>query len=133
MPKIYRCPIEIRAYELDASGHVNHANYLHYFQHARWILLKEENILFDDFKKWELWPIILSAHIEYLKPAYLGDPLIVTTQIVEPRKASYSFEQALLREDQVLVRARLSGAMVDYNGKPARIPEKMRKIWENTQ
>jgi acyl-CoA thioester hydrolase len=133
MPKTYTCPIEIRAYELDASGHVNHANYLHYFEHARWNLLEQEDITLNDFKKWALWPIIVAADIQYLRPAFLGDQLKITTQIIEPGKASYVFEQTLLRNDQILVRGRLKGAMMDYDGKPARIPEKMMKIWENTR
>lgn len=131
MPKTYRCPIEIRAYELDASGHVNHANYLHYFEHARWNLLEQEDITLEDFKKWTVWPIIVSADVHYLRPAFLGDKLEVQTRIIDPAKASYIFEQTLLRSDQILVKGRLKGAMMNYEGKPARIPEKMAKIWEN--
>ena len=34
--KTYRCLIQVRGYELDSFGHVNHANYLNYLEHARW-------------------------------------------------------------------------------------------------
>ena len=131
MTRTYSCPIEIRAYELDASGHVNHACYLHYFEHARWKMLEEEGITLESFKKWEVWPVIIHVDIQYLKPSFLGDSLIVRTKIIENSKASYYFEQNLYKGETLLAKGRLRGAVMDLEGKPARLPEGMKKLWEN--
>jgi DNA-binding response OmpR family regulator len=32
MPKIYECALEVRGYELDSFGHVNHAVYISYLR-----------------------------------------------------------------------------------------------------
>ena len=44
--------------EIDAFGHVNNANYLNYYEHARWTMLAEEKIDLNSFKSWDRWPVI---------------------------------------------------------------------------
>ena len=38
-PKTYLCTLEVRGYELDSFGHVNHGVYVSYLEHARWKML----------------------------------------------------------------------------------------------
>ena len=42
---LHRCTVEARSYELDAFGHLNHAVYLNYFEHARFQSLARYGIV----------------------------------------------------------------------------------------
>src|SRR6185437_16164438 len=72
MSKAYRTQLEVRGYELDSFGHVNHANYLNYFEHARWRMLQDEGITLEVLEKWKRWPVIAAIEVKYLKPTFMG-------------------------------------------------------------
>ena len=50
--KTYRTELEVRGYELDSYGHVNHAVYPSYLEHARWQMLESESINLKTFAEW---------------------------------------------------------------------------------
>jgi len=64
-PKTYYCSIEVRGYELDSFGHVNHGAYVSYLEHARWKLLEEEGITIKNFNDWGMWPVIIWIESHY--------------------------------------------------------------------
>ena len=127
--KTYRAQLEVRGYELDSFGHVNHANYLNYLEHARWKMLEEESITLSRLQQWKRWPVIARLEISYLKPAFMGDMLTIETRCVEHSKASFTFEQTILRDGTPLAQARLQGVMVNEKGRPADYPSEMAGLW----
>ena len=80
MSKIYHSTLHVRGYELDSFGHVNHAIYVSYLEHARWEMLLEEQITLEKFMEWKRWPVIASIELHYLKPTFLNDKLDVSTR-----------------------------------------------------
>jgi acyl-CoA thioester hydrolase len=127
--KTYSTQLEVRGYELDSFGHVNHAVYVSYLEHARWHMLYEEEITLEKFKEWKRWPVIAGIEIAYLKPTFLGDQLTIETHCAEKSRTSLSFEQTIKRGDAQVLRAKIKVVIVNENGKPSEMPEPMSKAW----
>lgn len=129
MPKTYRTTLEVRGYELDSFGHVNHAVYVSYLEHARWELLSQEGLTHQKFNEWKRWPVIARIEVDYLKPTFLGDRIDIETVIVEFGRASFTFEQIGRRGDTPVIKGRVRAVMVDERGKPAPFPPDVAKKW----
>ncbi len=127
--KIYRTEIEVRGYELDSFGHVNHANYLHYLEFARWNMLAEEGVTLKRFKDWDRFPVIAAIDIRYLKPTFMGDRLVVETRLSEYRRSSMVLEQRILKNEQPVATAKVRSVIVSGEGRPAELPEEMAARW----
>jgi acyl-CoA thioester hydrolase len=127
--KTYRTQLEVRGYELDSFGHVNHANYLNYFEHARWQMLQSEGITLALLEKWERWPVISQIEIKYLKPTFMGDILDVETRCVDHGKARFKFEQTISKAGVAVCVATVHSVMVNKAGRPSDYPEQFARVW----
>jgi YbgC/YbaW family acyl-CoA thioester hydrolase len=127
--KTYRTPIEVRAYELDSFGHVNHANFLHYLETARWKMLGEEGITLDTIRKWDRWPVIAAIEIQYRRPVLFGDALEVRTRLADYRRSSMQIEQDLYRGETLVASAKIRSVIVTGEGKPAEAPPELAAKW----
>ncbi len=129
--KAYRCSFEVRGYEIDAFGHVNNANYLNYYEHARWSMLAEENIDLESFKSWDRWPVIASVEVQYLKPIFMGDVITIESRILEYRRSSMQIEQKILKGTSEVSTAKIRSVFVDGKGRPAPMPEEIENKWKD--
>jgi acyl-CoA thioester hydrolase len=132
MGKIYRCEMEVRGYELDSYGHVNHAVYVSYLEHARWKLLESEGINLTKFKEWRRWPVISGIEVKYLKPAFAGEKLEIETQGIEQRRVGFVLLQKIFRDGVQILEAKVTSVTVDENGRPAELPEEMKQLWDKS-
>jgi len=132
MAKVYQCSIEVRGYELDSYGHVNHAVYVSYLEHARWKMLEEEGITLTKFQQWKRWPVIAGIEVKYLKPAFAGERLDIETQVVAYRRVGFSLEQKIFRQGQLVIEAKITSVIVNDLGKPAAAPEEMVQAWKKS-
>jgi acyl-CoA thioester hydrolase len=128
--KTYRTQIEVRGYELDSFGHVNHANYLGYLEHARWRMLAEEGITLPKLQVLKRWPVIAQMELKYLKPTFMGDLLEVETRCVDHSKIGFTFEQIIKKGDLIVMKATVRGVMVNENGRPADYPPELEGLWQ---
>jgi acyl-CoA thioester hydrolase len=132
MGKIYRCEMEVRGYELDSYGHVNHAVYVSYLEHARWKLLEGEGITIAKFKEWGRWPVISAIEVKYLKPAFAGDKLQIETQGLEQRRVGFVLLQKIFKEGVQVLEAKVTSVTVDEKGKPTELPPEMAALWSKS-
>ncbi|MCM2279652.1 MAG: acyl-CoA thioesterase [Oligoflexia bacterium] len=123
--KIYRCALEVRGYELDSYGHVNHAQYLSYLEHARWKMLAEEGITLKTLAEWKRWPVVAGLEVRYLRPTFCGDELRIETQVTEHRRVAFVVEQKIFRANEPVLTARVEAVIVNEHGKPAEVPPGM--------
>lgn len=130
MANLYQTQIEVRGYELDSFGHVNHANYLHYLEFARWKMLASEDVTIETFKKWNRWPVIAAIEIQYLKPTFMGDILTVETTLVDYKRSSMHISQVIKKGDLVVAQAKIRSVIVDADGRPAALPEEGEARWK---
>jgi thioesterase-3 len=128
--KTYRTQIEVRGYELDSFGHVNHANYLNYLEHARWNMLADEGITLPKLQEIKRWPVIAEMELAYLKPTFMGDILEIETRCVDHSRISFTFEQTILKAGVPVMKATVRGVMVNEKGRPASYPIELEGLWK---
>lgn len=114
---------------IDALGHVNNQEYL------RW--MQEVAIAHSAARGWPMerylaigagW-VVRSHFIEYLRPAFAGDAVRVTTWVADVKRRSSTRKYRFTREAdaQELVRAETLWVFVDIaTGTPREIPEEMK-------
>ncbi len=109
--------------DTDAAGIVYYVNYLKFAERARTEMLRLGGRGQD--KMWREEGVgfaVRSAQIEYFRPARLDDALMVRTRVIDVRGASLRLGQRLLREDQLLADMTFRLAVIDRDGRPARLP-----------
>ena len=112
--------------DTDSGGVVYYANYLKFLERARTEALNligySNKKVKDDFKS---LIIVKTCNIEYKKPSYLEDELIVRSFVKSISKTSFFMNQIISRGDDIIVEAQVHLVFVDKKGKPMKIPEQI--------
>jgi acyl-CoA thioester hydrolase len=119
----HRFTVRVYYEDTDAGGVVYHANFLRFFERARtdMLALAGANIA-ATLNAGEGGYVVASADLKYLRPARLGEVLIILSRLVEVRQAACTIQQRVMRDDQILVEGKLSVAFVGADGRPKRQP-----------
>lgn len=128
----YSFPVRVYFENTDAGGVVYHAEYLKFMERARteWLrhlgfdhqaLARQHRIVF----------VVTAAAVDFLRAARLDDNLAVSVQLESLGKVRCVFTQEIRREDDLLVKARVTVACVTGEQfKPVEIPEALRRKME---
>jgi tol-pal system-associated acyl-CoA thioesterase len=128
----YSFPVRVYFENTDAGGVVYHAEYLKFMERARteWLrhlgfdhqaLARQHRIVF----------VVTAAAVDFLRAARLDDNLAVSVQLESLGKVRCVFVQEIRREDELLVKARITVACVTgEHFKPVEIPEALRRKME---
>ena len=128
----YSFPVRVYFENTDAGGVVYHGEYLKFLERARteWLrhlgfdhqsLAREHRVLF----------IVSALAIDFMKPARLDDTVTVSVQLESLGKVRCIFVQEIRREEELLVKARVTVACVTGEQfRPAEIPEGVRRKME---
>lgn len=127
--KVHTCEIEVRGYELDGYGHVNHAVYVSYLEFARWKALQSVGIGIEDFKRWQRWPVIGHLEASYRKPCFAGDLLRIETQVQEWSRVKFKVRQKIYRGNDLVLEALVTAIIVNELGRPAPLPKEIARLW----
>lgn len=120
---------DLRVYyeDTDFSGFVYHASYLRFMERARTEYLRASGItnssLFAEDDGLAL--VVSRMTLDFHRPAAMDDALTVVTQLEEARGAVLRLDQQVVREDVLLVEAKVLIAAV-RGGRVARLPARMR-------
>jgi acyl-CoA thioester hydrolase len=80
--------------------------------------------------------VVVEVNIRYVKPARLGDELVIVSTVEQVRAASVEIQQRVMRSGELLTDARVTAAFLDANGRPQRQPkawvEKFKGITKQT-
>lgn len=123
MEGLFEHGVTVTEEAIDDNGHVNNVAYL------RWLLNAAEahaiSVGGDDATSMHGATWFVRAHrIEYLRPAFLHDELIVQTWVARARRVQSTRKYKILKGDEVLVRAETDWVFVDAKtGRPQMIPE----------
>ena len=113
----------VRTYECDSYGHVNNANYLNYLEFARYEFLKSINFDYRALVKAGYGVYVARVEIDYKKSALTDDTLIIQSWHIKKGAVSGGIGQRILRGADIIAEAKVTWAMVDSRGIPAKIPE----------
>jgi len=123
----FNWPVRVYYEDTDSGGVVYYANYLKFMERARTEWLRsfsvEQDILRDQFG---VIFAVSQVQIDYCLPAKFNDELVVTAKVSRKGRASIIFEQAVLRKNEILARAKIKIACLDVNlFKPVPIPKEI--------
>jgi acyl-CoA thioester hydrolase len=129
---VYSFPVRVYFENTDAGGVVYHAEYFKFLERARteWLrhlgfdhqaLARNHGAVF----------VVSSMAVDFVKPARLDDLVSVSVQLESLGKVRCVFAQEIRREDEVLVRAKVTVASLAVESfKPVEIPEPLRRKME---
>jgi len=115
--------IRVRFYELDPYNHVNHTNYLAYFETARVEYLTDVGYGMDVMKERGFQIVVVELQARFLAAAGLRDVLIVTTSLLEIGRVTSTWSQEMTRGKQTIATLQVKAAFTDLSGRPRRVPE----------
>ena len=116
------CTLTVRTYECDSNSHVNNANYLNYLEYARHEFLKAVGFDYSELINTGFGIFVTRIEIDYRKPARLDDVLTVKTWPIKKGSVSGVVAQEIRHENDIVVQAKVTWALVNSNGKPTKIP-----------
>jgi acyl-CoA thioester hydrolase len=122
----------VRVYyeDTDFSGRVYHASYLRFLERGRTEWLRGRGFTHQDFAENSgIVFAVRSLQIDYLSPALMDDLLEIETEASAVRGASVEFRQRIVRGEKELVAAKVLVAAI-RDGRPARIPPALRRLFE---
>ncbi|PYM17236.1 MAG: hypothetical protein DMD81_09750 [Candidatus Rokuibacteriota bacterium] len=120
--------IKVRHYEVDGYGHVNHANYVHYFEAGRVEALEKIGLGLPEMQRQGYHIVAVEIAVKFLAPAHPGESLDIVTRVREVR-AARSFWTQEIREvasGRLVATAEVVGAFTNAEGRPLRIPAAFR-------
>ena len=116
----FQLEFQVRDYECDMQGHVNHAVYLNYLEHCRHEFLKELGLDFAELIRRGISLVVIRAEIDYKYSLLSGDRFLVGVILEKVSPLRYRFVQDiyLLPEKKLVLRARVTGTGVSVKGRP---------------
>ena len=119
----HRFALTVYFEDTDTAGIVYYANYLKYMERARSDMLRAVGI--DQRAALDAGSgvyAVAEVAIRYLKPARLGDDLVVRSNLETIRAASVVIHQRVMRQAETLTDARVTAAFLTLDGRPKRQP-----------
>ena len=136
--KEHRFALTVYFEDTDTAGIVYYANYLKFMERARSDMLRSVGVDQRAAKEaGEGVYAVAEVNIRYLRPAQLGDDLLVVSSVEMVRAASVTIHQRVMRGDQLLAEATVTAALLTPEGRPRRQPadwvERFRAIEQEGQ
>jgi acyl-CoA thioester hydrolase len=123
--------VRVRYAETDKMGVVYYANYFVWFEVGRTDLLRAMGWSYREMERAGVSLPVIEAHCDYHRPALYDEELDVRTEgrMLSPVRMEFTY-QVVRREGQVLAASgRTVHAALDPNGKPCRLPERVRQVF----
>ena len=127
----HRFALTVYFEDTDTAGIVYYANYLKFMERARSDMLRAAGV--DQRAAMDAGIgvyAVAEANIRYLRPAKLGDDLLVISTVEQVRAASVLIHQRVQRGAEQLTDARVTAAFLTLDGRPARQPREWVDIFD---
>ena len=119
----HRFALTVYFEDTDTAGIVYYANYLKFMERARSDMLRAAGV--DQRAALEAGTgvyAVAEAQLRYLRPAKLGDDLLIVSTVEEVRAASVRIQQRVIRGGETLAEGRITAAFLTPDGRPTRQP-----------
>ncbi|MCP4213286.1 MAG: acyl-CoA thioesterase [bacterium] len=115
----------VASFEMDSFGHVNNSVFLNYLERARGDFLESKGLRFADFFRWQRYPIVARANLEFKMPAKAGDRLLVKGTLTARTATTFTLRYTItnMGNDKIVLTGETFHVFVDDNNRPSRIPE----------
>jgi acyl-CoA thioester hydrolase len=124
-------PVRVYYEDTDAGGIVYYVNYLKFAERARTEMLRLlGHEQFDLLAREGIGFTVRSCTADYRAPARLDDALEVRTTLIDIGGASMRLRQRIERDGAILCDLRFRLAVMNRDGRPARMPQAIRDALE---
>ena len=138
VPDVHYYPLLVQFEDTDAGGIVYHANYLSFAERGRsgWLRLigvSQNDRLYQE----KVGFVVRRAALDYLRPAKLGDEVIVETRLKEISRARITADQTIrgiasgkrLEDGHIFAKVEVEIVQVNEAGRPLRFhPDLLAKM-----
>ncbi|MCL6229194.1 tol-pal system-associated acyl-CoA thioesterase [Bartonella bilalgolemii] len=130
-PSSFSHDLQARIYvaDTDFSGVVYHARYLEFLERGRSEFLRDmglsNNELISDSQGEKLFFVVRHMDITFSKPATLDDLLTIKTSLQHVQGARFFMNQIILRDEIILIKAKVEIALINQEAKPRRLPKNL--------
>jgi acyl-CoA thioester hydrolase len=123
--------LRVRYAETDKMGVVYYANFLVWFEVARADLLRSLGWTYREMEAAGVSLPVIEAHCEYRRPARYDDEIDVMTegQMVSAVRMRFSYTVIRKADQVVTAHGYTLHAAVDADGRPCRLPERVRQVF----
>ncbi|MBD29713.1 MAG: hypothetical protein CL453_01935 [Acidimicrobiaceae bacterium] len=126
--KVHETAIKVRFNELDSYGHVNHSNYLHYFEEARISAMAKAGKSIDQLFNEGYLLVVAQIETRFLAPAFLSDNLLIQSGIAQTRRASAQWIQRITKDESVIAIQNTRVGCTTTKGKPCKFPAELSHV-----
>ena len=131
LPAPYLASIAIAAADIDAYEHVNNAVYMTWFDSAAWRHSASVGLPIETCLQLDRGMAVLRSVITYLRPAVMGDAILVATWLLPSDgrlRVRRRFQVRRAADGATLSRAQIEYACIELStGRPARWPPEFRE------
>jgi YbgC/YbaW family acyl-CoA thioester hydrolase len=99
VPEQFNVRVTVRSYEIDMVGHVNHAVYHQYGEHARAEHFRHAGFSFDQQRAGGMGVVLLESRIRYLSELVLGEEVEVSSDIEFGTGKTFRMAHTIRRAD----------------------------------
>ena len=123
--------VRVRYAETDKMGVVYYANYFVWFEVARAELLRSLGWSYREMENEGVALPVIEAQCAYHKPAKYDDELDVKAEgeMLSPVRMQFTYEVVRRGDTAPTASGRTVHAAVDLNGRPCRLPERIRTVF----
>jgi acyl-CoA thioester hydrolase len=128
--------IKVYYFDTDAAGVVHNVAYLRMIEVARTELAAHLGWTMAEMQTTGCVPVVARTEIDYLKPARLGDELLIEASLVKMERVRFQLEFKLNRASDLLAIAYCRQTMVTVqlpSGRPQPVPEAWRAAYPELQ
>lgn len=131
LPLPHIASVTVAAADIDAYGHVNNAVYMTWFDRAAWQHSAALGLPIEKCLQLDRGMAVLRSVITYLRPAMLGDRVLIATWLLPSDgklRVRRRFQVRREDADSTLARAEIEYACLELSsGRPARWPPEFRE------
>jgi acyl-CoA thioester hydrolase len=123
--------VRVRYAETDQMQVVYHANYLIWFEVGRTDLLRQLGWSYRELELAGVHLPVIEAHCRYHRPARYDDEIEIRTtgHLVSPVRLVFDYEAVRVGDEVVTARGRTLHAAVTPDGRPTRLPDRVRDLF----
>jgi acyl-CoA thioester hydrolase len=121
--------VRVRYADTDQMGVAYYANYLVWMEVGRTELLRALGWSYRDMEAAGYALPVIEAHIQYHRPARYDDELEIRTSGTLASPVRLIFEYEIVRGDDRVVTGRTVHASLNIQGRPVRLPERVRNYF----
>ena len=123
--------MRVRYAETDQMGVVYYANYFIWFEVGRTDLLRQAGWTYREMEADGFSLPVIEAHCQYGRSVHYDDDLQVrtTASLVSPVRVRFDYEIRRVEQPAVLATGHTVHATLDRAGRPCRVPERVKGIF----